>query len=67
MEQAFRSTADQVTSPAAHMLSRTDSRTKQAAAIVAGFLLLAVVVGFPPITLLLALALGAVSYRLLEN
>jgi hypothetical protein len=44
-----------------------DSRGKQAAAIVIGFLVLAAVVGYSPVILLMAVVLGVVSYRLLEN
>lgn len=59
--------AGETSAPAARFLSEMDSRGKQTAAIVIGFLLLAIVVGFPPITLIMAGALGVVSYRLLEN
>lgn len=54
-------------SPAEGFLARVDSRGKQAAAIVIGFLVLASVVGYSPMILLMALILGIVSFRLLEN
>ncbi len=59
--------SDETQSPAEGLLARVDSRGKQAAAIVIGFLVLAAVVGYSPVILLMAVALGVVSYRLLEN
>ncbi len=54
-------------SPAEDFLARVDTRGKQAAAIVIGFLVLAAVVGYSPVILLMAAVLGVFSYRLLEN
>lgn len=54
-------------SPAERFLARIDTRTKQTLAIVVGFLLLAAIVGYSPLILLIALVLGVISYRILEN
>jgi len=59
--------SDASQSPAERLLARADSRSKQVAAIVIGFLLLAAVVGYSPVILLMAAVLGIVSYQLLKN